>query len=192
MEELPAHELFEVMNRVQEPNIQVLSLVSTSWRSLIRDSPHLRTAILVRQFRGRVLVKALSQDPPLLDIVHHLPKDFDWESAFAEALVHACHKVLTDVVELLLMKGADVDGSSGCSPLYFACRRGHIAVARLLIEHGATVSPGISKRGKVPHDRSALHAACEGGYTDVARLLLLNGADVNYAHERCKVCWLKR
>jgi ankyrin len=205
MKELLAHELFEVLNRVQDPNIRVLSLVCASWRSLIRDSPRLRVAILVRQLRGRILVKALSQDPPLVDIVKHLPQDFDWSSEATLALEHACHKGLTEVVELLLVKGARADGSwlrfdysCGCSPLYLACRGGHIAVARTLIEHGATVMPGNSWRGegKGPEGRSALHAACEGGYPDVAKLLLNNGADVKYTglrevnplHIACTLC----
>jgi ankyrin repeat protein len=132
----------------------------------------------VRQLLGRVLVKALSQDPPLVDIVNHLPQDFDWMSEITESLDHACHKGLTEVVELLLMRGDEVDDSSGYLPLYFACRRGHIAVARLLIEHGFTVTPGYSWRSKGPWDRSALHAAFEGGYPDVAMLLLENGAGV--------------
>jgi hypothetical protein len=144
MEDLPAHALTEVLIRVDDPNIRVLSLVCTSWRSEVKGSPHLRAAILVRQLRGRVLVKALSQDPPLVDIVHHLPQEYVWKRDRALALVYACHKGLTDVVELLLVKGAKVDGSNGRSPLYFACRRGHIAVARMLIGKGATTTPGNS------------------------------------------------
>jgi hypothetical protein len=184
MEELPAHALFEVLIRVQDPSIVALTLVCTSWRNVFKGSPHLRAAILVRQLRGRVLVKALSQDPPLLDIVNNLPEEFYWKSEVTEALGIACQKGLTDVVELLLMKGAEVDGSRRCSPLYVACRRGHVAVARILIQHGATVTPENSWRGKGPEGRSALHAACEGDYPDVAKLLLVNGADVNYADER--------
>jgi ankyrin repeat domain-containing protein 17 len=93
-----------------------------------------------------------------------------------EARDHACHKGLTDVVELLLMKGAEVDGSGAWSPLYLACRRGHIAVAKLQIGKGATVKPEFYGALNLS---SSLHAAYEGGYPDVAKLLLDNGADVN-------------
>jgi hypothetical protein len=183
MDELPAHALSEVLIRVQDPSIRVLSLVCTSWRSLIEGSPHLMVAILVQQLRGTILVKALSQDPPLIDIVQHLPRDFYWDIEVTEALDHACHKGLTEVVELLLMKGAEVEGLSEYSPLYLACRRGHVAVAKMLIEHGARVMPEIVE-DEMSSTTTPLHAACEGGYPDVAKLLLEKGADVNDTDER--------
>jgi hypothetical protein len=185
MEKLSAEVLSEVLIRVQDSDIRTLSLVRRSWRSLISENADLQAAILVGQLQGRILVKALSEDPPLVDILYHLPKDFDWDREATEALGLACHKGLLGVVELLLMKGAVVDGGSGSSPLYSSCRRGHIAVAKTLIEHGASVMPEASGiDGARPVFWSALHAACEGGYPDIAKLLLESGADVICADQR--------
>jgi ankyrin repeat protein len=91
-------------------------------------------------------------------------------------------------VELLLEKGAKVDGSSSCSTLSLACRSGHIAVAMMLIENGAKIEGRRDggHRAKVgPYRRSALHASCEGGYPGVAKLLMESGARVNYVDKVC-------
>jgi ankyrin repeat protein len=110
MPELPAHALYEVLIRVEDSNSGVLSLVCTSWRSVVKGCPHLTAATLVRQLLGRVIMQDLSQDPPVVDIVSHLSQSFNWESEATVALGYACHNGLTDVVELLLTKGAKLDG----------------------------------------------------------------------------------
>ena len=59
------------------------------------------------------------------------------------------------------------------APLAQACARGHEAIARLLIERGA--SPTRASKDK----HSAFHHACYGGLTDLVRELLAGGADPN-------------
>merc|ERR1711965_913853 len=61
------------------------------------------------------------------------------------------------------------------SPLYIACKNGHVDVARLLLEKGAEVN-WANKNGQTP-----LHIVCLQGHVDAARLLLDNGAEVDRA-----------
>ena len=57
------------------------------------------------------------------------------------------------------------------SPLYIACKNGHVDAARLLLDIGAEVN-WANKNGHTP-----LFVACEHGHIDAARLLLEKGAE---------------
>ena len=47
----------------------------------------------------------------------------------------------SDIVELLLAKGAYVDSTaSNVTPLYLAAREGHAAAMKILLDHNADVS----------------------------------------------------
>ncbi|CAM9954551.1 unnamed protein product [Ectocarpus sp. 13 AM-2016] len=70
----------------------------------------------------------------------------------------------------LVQAGAKIGGVA----LHEAVRRGHIAIAELLLENGASVHDEEDDHG-IP-----LHAAAEGGSVEAARLLFLNGADIDY------------
>ncbi|XP_055689773.1 nascent polypeptide-associated complex subunit alpha, muscle-specific form [Lutzomyia longipalpis] len=65
----------------------------------------------------------------------------------------------------------DQKDNAGYTPLHEACSRGHLQIARLLLEYGANVSE-TAQSGIRP-----LHDAVENGYVEVARLLLSYGAD---------------
>ncbi|XP_048244847.1 uncharacterized protein LOC124124203 isoform X3 [Haliotis rufescens] len=82
----------------------------------------------------------------------------------------------TDIVKLLIEKGADVS-AAGCgdTPLLCACRGGHTDIVKLLIEKGADVSAAAAA-GYTP-----LSCACRGGHTDIVKLLIEKGADVSAA-----------
>ena len=107
----------------------------------------------------------------------------------------------------LIAQGADVNAPSaaGWEPLHWAARRGHDAVAGLLIARGADVEPGNTRM--MPLEWAAinghmsvavlliekgadanvtgglgwspLHSAARKGNLDVARLLVANGADLD-------------
>jgi hypothetical protein len=73
----------------------------------------------------------------------------------------------------------DVDGykevhGSEYRALYLACRNGHTACARLLINRGADV------HAKSDDPRSALYGAARWGHLSCVKLLVQHGADVNY------------
>ena len=84
----------------------------------------------------------------------------------------------TDVVKLLLEKGANVNvkNGHGWTALHYASRDGNTGVAAELMEKGADVN---AKTGKVVQKlqglgegTQALHLACESGHTDMVKLLL--------------------
>ncbi|XP_076087982.1 uncharacterized protein LOC143058366 [Mytilus galloprovincialis] len=86
-----------------------------------------------------------------------------------------------DIVEFLIVNvKCDVNKTDerGNAPIHKASKRGHTAVAKLLLENNADVNQcNIDKQ-------SPLYVACKGGYKDTVELLLQNNADVN----QCEVC----
>ena len=82
-------------------------------------------------------------------------------------------------VRLLLEAGADKDKATdlfGGSPLWTACKTGHLEIARLLLEAGADKDkPAIS--GTTP-----LWVAAVNGHLEILRVLLLAGADKDRAN----------
>ena len=62
-------------------------------------------------------------------------------------------------------------GGDDSTALMFACEKGHVEAARLLLEKGAAVDAQ-DENGVTP-----LMTACEEGHVEVARLLLEKGAD---------------
>ena len=111
-------------------------------------------------------------------------------------------------VTLLVEQGADKDEGdiSGCTPLYWASRGGHLELAQYLVEQGATLDKA-TMYGRTPlmsatymghlevtrylleqgADRdkvdnvgdTALHDAAQQGYLDITMLLMSYGADLN-------------
>jgi ankyrin repeat protein len=81
----------------------------------------------------------------------------------------------TDLAELLIANGADVDAKTAAflhTPLFWAVRRGHRAMAELLISMGANVN-ATDARASTP-----LHYAAMQGDIGIVRLLLENSAIV--------------
>ncbi|HEX9990707.1 MAG TPA: PQQ-binding-like beta-propeller repeat protein [Chloroflexia bacterium] len=77
-------------------------------------------------------------------------------------------------IEALLAAGVPVDAPAryGQTPLYFAAEKGHLAVARRLVERGANVNAKDRFFGA-----SALGVALQGGHLELARYLLAHGAE---------------
>ncbi|MDA9981638.1 ankyrin repeat domain-containing protein [Gammaproteobacteria bacterium] len=91
------------------------------------------------------------------------------------ALHRAANTGQTDVAELLIANGADVDAKTAgflYTPLFWAVRRGHRAMAELLINMGANVN-ATDARASTP-----LHFAAMQGDIGIVRLLLENSAVV--------------
>lgn len=93
------------------------------------------------------------------------------------ALVWAAGKGNTEIVKLLLSKGADVNAKDkavyGGTALMAAANRGHTEIVKLLLSKGADVNAKDEAGG------TALMAAAGNGNTEIVNLLLSKGADVN-------------
>jgi len=89
-------------------------------------------------------------------------------------LAHAARKGLPDIVELLLLHGANVnvkDPSSGWTILHFAVISNSSAVVSFLLDYGANVNGGTKEESYTP-----LHFAASMGQNDVIDSLLASGA----------------
>ena len=80
----------------------------------------------------------------------------------------------TDIVELLIQKGAKIDtqDTEKWTPLMFACQTGHENIVEILINNGANVN-NKSKIGITP-----IYLAVKHDYFYIAKLLLDNGANI--------------
>jgi ankyrin repeat protein len=84
----------------------------------------------------------------------------------------ACEKGYTEIVRLLLQKGASIKATyNRFTHLYVACQNGHTEIVRLLLEKGAKIEA--TYKGYTP-----LHMACEKGYAEIVKLLLEKGANI--------------
>ncbi|KAJ5210754.1 hypothetical protein N7491_010563 [Penicillium cf. griseofulvum] len=93
------------------------------------------------------------------------------------ALSAACFAGLSDVVTLLLNKGANCNSNhlQNGTALHAALLSGHRDIVSILLENGADVNSKSRKSG------SALYIASTYNYPDVVLALLERGADINYS-----------
>ena len=91
------------------------------------------------------------------------------------ALIEASYYGHTEIVGILLDKGADVSSKTkkGDTALIHASYRGHIEIVRMLLKNRADVNARNDDGG------TALIAASETGQTEIVSDLLKNGADVH-------------
>ncbi|XP_044260011.1 ankyrin repeat domain-containing protein 17 isoform X12 [Tribolium madens] len=92
------------------------------------------------------------------------------------ALTLACCGGFTEVADILLKGGADIElGAS--TPLMEAAQEGHLDLVKFLLENDANVL------AQTQTGDTALTYACENGHTDVADLLLQYDADLEHESE---------
>jgi ankyrin repeat protein len=104
------------------------------------------------------------------------------------ALHHASAAGQTEVVRLLLDKGADKDAEDGeyWRPLHYASAMGHVGVARLLLQRGAVTDADHDDMCEEP-----LHVACKHGHVEVVRLLIDAGADQEAWDHRARTPYIR-
>ena len=107
-----------------------------------------------------------------------LGTDPDRPISHGSALAHAARGGHSQVVELLLDSGADIEGGNGLSPLACAARKGLDKIVRLLIERGADIEADTGGPG------TALFQSSAQGHLSTVRLLLELGAAVDAKTER--------
>lgn len=113
------------------------------------------------------LNRALNREPELLN--SYSPDGFT-------PLGLASYFNQQDMVELLLLKGAKVNQVSRndirMAPLHGAVSSGLVAIAQILLEHGANVN---TRQGA---GYTPLHQAAYNGHAEMVELLLRHGADL--------------
>ncbi|KAK3090841.1 hypothetical protein FSP39_015089 [Pinctada imbricata] len=104
------------------------------------------------------------------------PVDLDaqTESNHDTALTLACHGGHSELVNLLLSKGADIEhrDKKGFTPLILAATAGHVDVVEILLDAGADMEAQSERTKDTP-----LSLACSGGRYEVVELLLSRGAN---------------
>lgn len=107
------------------------------------------------------ITSMLDKDPELINV--------------RTALHSAINKGHTDIANLLISRGADVNAidDGGFTPLKMAVIRGHLKIAERLIEHGALINPVDIV------SMSPLHLAAAAGQVEIAKMLIAKGAVVN-------------
>ncbi|MEQ5768100.1 ankyrin repeat domain-containing protein [Halomonas sp. H33-56] len=101
------------------------------------------------------------------------------KAPLAPTLLHlACVGGALDLVETLIMAGADCDASDaeGWHPLHLAVQFNHQTLVERLVAAGAEVDACAEQPGV-----TALQLAAEGGYKDIAIVLADAGADIDMA-----------
>jgi len=102
------------------------------------------------------------------------------------ALILASEKGYTEIVKLLLDKGADVNVKEipdGITALMWASQGGYTEIFKLLLEKGADVN------AKRKDDRTVLWIASWYGHIDIVKLLVDNGVDVNVNSDGIDALW---
>lgn len=99
--------------------------------------------------------------------------------ALGETLLHRAARLGRKdiVIDCLHNATCDLNGkdNAGYTPLHEACTRGHVKIARILLQYGANVNQA------APGGISSLHEAVENDHIEVCRLLLAYGADPSVA-----------
>lgn len=94
---------------------------------------------------------------------------------YAVFLEAACRLGRQELVEVLLSRGTDPNGSEDfhCTPIEVAAGHGHLGIVELLLEHGVSVHEVQGRRNR------ALESAIGAGHINIVQLLLSLGADPN-------------
>lgn len=131
------------------------------------------------KFHVSIFVNACkyNDEPQVLSMLREEPElAYSKDQKEISALFHAVANGHNKIAEILLNttnQANDVEPEKGFTPLLIAATNGHIAMVRLLLEHGA--DPNLRNYDGV----TALHNAVYENQLDIVALLLEAGADPN-------------
>ncbi len=149
-------------------------------RGAIQENPSLAT--LEHYGKSLITDAAMHWDTPRVQTLLSLgarpdprdPKEHGALYRAANANSDQPEEIGCAIIESLLIAGAEVNRTSGpgrCAPLHMAARRGHIQIARLLIQRGAAIDLPDAK-GETP-----LRRAVNCGHVEFVREMVRLGAD---------------
>ncbi|XP_030749745.1 uncharacterized protein LOC115877640 [Sitophilus oryzae] len=125
--------------------------------------------------RRRVVTKA----PESVDDIQKEIKTWVMNKGIGETHLHRAARLGYEDITAYCLEKMECNPSpkdnAGYTPLHEACIRGHLEIARFLLQYGANVHE--SAQGGV----RPLHEAVENGFVEIVRLLLSYGADPSLA-----------
>jgi ankyrin repeat protein len=116
--------------------------------------------------------------PKLSALIEGHPEFANYNTDYGTPLYIAAENGKTDAAEILIRKGARVDGITKnywgeLTPLYAAAKAGRKDMVDYLLAKGADVN------AKTERKFTALHIAAHGNHTEIVDLLIAKGAQVN-------------
>jgi len=126
--------------------------------------------------QARALIRAAEQGDKdsVVDLISEVPCIDCTDAQGYSALSIAAVRGHTEICEILLRRGANVDHVMSLgTPLFLAAGNGHALAVDLLIQHGADVCRNNIRR------ETALHRAATFGHYGICMVLIQNGANVN-------------
>ena len=163
---------------------------------------------LVRERDDNIIRVSSFNDEDVRIVIGDLLREGVSPVAKNTALLRASENGHTEIVEMLLEKGANVNAvqTNGITALMRASEKGHTETVERLLEKGAKVNAvqtngmtaliwasrygnlktvemllnyGAKVNAESNYGQTALHTASQNGHTDIVIYLLQNGADVN-------------
>jgi len=174
--ELPLR-LWGTITGSQISTCAIIEDTTTRKHKLYRQSDEIRNATVIAILREKVVLRVGDQ-LEILEIETGRPDANANDNSGVSTLIDASFKGQRDIVELLILEGADLNARDrqGDTALMNAALRGHIEIVDLLVANGADVNlkdnsgnTALIDSAKYPRD-----SACE-----IIALLLDNGADIN-------------
>jgi ankyrin repeat protein len=161
-------------------NISAYAIIedtTTRKQKLYKKSDEIQNATVIMIFREKVVLR-VGDHLEILEIETGRPEVNAKDKYGVTALIDASFKGQKEIVELLILEGADLDARDrqGNTALMNAALKGHIEIVELLISNGADVSvkDNSGNTALIDSAKYARDSACE-----IIALLKDNDADVN-------------
>ena len=176
----------EFVDAFESGNIPLVKSLLNKGADINTENNYGGSALTVSLRNNRkTLAKFLIEKGIDIHKIERIPGEED-EPYYKSAFIIATEQNDTEMMRLLLKKGAKISYQSGCddSPMSIASKNNNVEAIKLLIEMGADVNEKV-REGHTP----LLNAACYNSL-EVAKILIEEGADVNEkAYGRTALLW---
>ncbi|KAL8867020.1 MAG: hypothetical protein Q9174_005931 [Haloplaca sp. 1 TL-2023] len=136
------------------------------------------TEVECRAFKRPIHYASLEDSAKVLSLLLGYNADAEADDSSGRPLHHAAREGLAANVEVLLARGVDIDArdASGDRALGLACKTGHLAIVRLLLNRGSPLRSKFAKGRS--HEDSPLCLAARAGHIVIVLELMNRGASV--------------